>query len=187
MSRLLCSHLTTPAALTTHQTSHQYIHHFLPFRRKKSGSAPDVWHFILHSASPSSSLSFSVFLLHLTNLFCSLCFCTRLLPLTPPSHSSFLFSFTLALLPSQPEVNRDPLLRLARHPLMLSKTPLGSKSWSAENSCTLWWLFCTCHLDLTTWTHRHILPAFSVSLEKRSSAFMGCAVESSLWFYWFLW
>lgn len=128
ISRLLCSHLTTPAALTAYQTSHQYIHPFLPFRRKKSGRVPDVWHFILHSASPSSSLSFSVFLLHLTNMFCSRCFCSCLLPLTPPSRSSFLFSFTLAPLPSQPEVNRDPLLRLACRSLTLSKMPHGSKA-----------------------------------------------------------
>lgn len=107
--------------------------------------------------------SFSVFLLHLIHLFCSLCFCSCLLLLTPPSRSSFLFSFTLALLPTEPEVNRDPLLRLACHSLTLSKTPLCSKSWNPENSCnkcTVWWLFCTCHSDPAACTQTHFASLY---------------------------
>ena len=42
-------------------------------------------------------------------MLCSLCFCSRLLPLSHPSHS-FLFPFTLTLLPIQPEVDRDPMM-----------------------------------------------------------------------------
>lgn len=89
----------SPAAPMKHQTSHQCVNDFLPFRRKKSGGAPDVWHFILTAAylscttdifSSSCSSLFAVFLLHWADLFCSLCCCPCLLPLNPPSHSTHL-------------------------------------------------------------------------------------------------
>lgn len=94
-------------------------HDFLPFRKRESGRAPDVWHFIF-----AFCLSFmqSRHFLQLSQLICSLSlrvspsfdkyvllflllFC--LLPWSPPSHSSFLFFFPLTLLPIQPEANRD--------------------------------------------------------------------------------
>lgn len=122
-----CSGLTTqssdraawsPAALSKHQASHQIPTFFSPFRKNESGRAPDVWHLILPSVYPScrtdmslTSVNLSVlFVLHFTNMLCSLCFCSRLLPLSRPSHSSFLFHFTLTLLPIQPEVDRDPMM-----------------------------------------------------------------------------
>lgn len=54
----------SPAAPVKHQTSHQCVNDFLPFRRKKSGGAPDVWHFILTPAYlPCRVDIFSVFML----------------------------------------------------------------------------------------------------------------------------
>lgn len=121
----------SPAAPMKHQTSHQCVNDFLPFRRKKSGGAPDVWHFILTPAylscrvdifSSLCSSPFTVFLLHWTDLFCSLCCCPCLLPLNPPSlpPTPQIFPLTLDPLPTQSDVKRDRLLCPAQHSLKLS-------------------------------------------------------------------
>lgn len=129
----------SPAAPMKHPTSHQCVNDFLPFRRKKSGGAPDVWHFIL---------TFAVFLLQWADLFCSLCCRPCLLPLNPPSHSTDL-----------PLNSRPPSYSAwcqKRSSALLSAALPQTINIPRSTSCTCCWLLKSC-------THGHNLWFKSVS------------------------
>lgn len=138
----------SPAATTTHQTISTWL-----LTLQEEGERQSSWCLALH---PSLWLSFmqSRHFSHFSPLICSLSpslnkcvLLFLLLFLSPPSDPSLpLPSFTLTLLPIQPEVNRDPLLHLACHSKTLSKAHLS------KSTCEL--VFCTCRSDLTVCTHK---------------------------------